>query len=175
MKSTARTDSSLVIPRMHSAEEAVPLTEAQEGLWYAQRLAPDNPIFNTAHCTDFVGTLQLPALQHAINQALLEADALSLHMIESDAGPLQYFDVTHRVQLEVVDLRHQPDAVQQAAAHMHADHNHPLDPTQAPLSRQVLFLLSDTHCQWYQRVHHLAADGYGMSLIESRALALYHE
>lgn len=175
MKSTARTDSSLVIPRMHSAEEAVPLTEAQEGLWYAQRLAPDNPIFNTAHCTDFIGSLQLPALQHAINQALLEADALSLHMIESDAGPLQYFDVTHRVQLEVVDLRHQPDAVQQAAAHMHADHNHPLDPTQAPLSRQVLFLLSDTHCQWYQRVHHLAADGYGMSLIESRALALYHE
>lgn len=175
MTSTATTDSSLVIPLMSSSEEAVPLTEAQEGLWYAQRLAPNNPIFNTAHCTDFTGTLQLYALQQAINQALLEADALSLRMIDSEQGPQQYFDATHRVQLELVDLRHLPDATAHAAAQMQADHNHPVDPTHTPLSRQVLFLLSDTHYQWYQRVHHLAADGYGMSLIESRALALYRE
>src|SRR5699024_4007516 len=56
---------------------------------------------------------------------------------------------------------------------MQAEHMTPLDPTQAPLALHRLYWLSDNHCQWYRRVHHLAADGYGMSLIEARATQLY--
>ena len=36
-----------------------PLTEAQSGLWFAQRLDPANPIFNTAHYLDIRGDLDV--------------------------------------------------------------------------------------------------------------------
>src|SRR5690606_4005189 len=54
-----------------------------------------------------------------------------------------------------------------------ADLRRPVDPVHDPLSRQVLFLCGPALALWYQRVHHLAADGYGMALIESRAIRLY--
>src|SRR5690606_15999353 len=41
------------------------------------------------------------------------------------------------------------------------------------LARHVLFILGPEHYLWYQRVHHLAADGYGMALIEGRSMQLY--
>lgn len=41
-------------PPMDSPAGAVPLTEAQEGLWYAQQLDPRNPIFNTGHYTNIL-------------------------------------------------------------------------------------------------------------------------
>ncbi len=37
----------------------------------------------------------------------------------------------------------------------------------------MLFLCGPALTLWYQRVHHLAADGYGMALIEGRAIRLY--
>ncbi len=164
---------SQAVERMTQPDQTHPLTEAQEGLWYAQRLDPLNPIFNTAHCTDFIGEFDLDLLCRAINQTLDEADALSLRMVETEDGPLQYFDGSHRPSLQVIDLRAHDNGHDLAGQAMRTDHLSPIDPTHDPLSAQQLFLLSDTHCQWYQRVHHLAADGYGMSLIENRATYLY--
>ena len=149
------------------------LTEAQEGIWYAQRLDPLNPIVNTAHCTDFMGQVELSLLVKAINQTLREADALSLRLIDTADGPRQYLDPSYCPSLEVIDLRHHADALAVSAQAMQADYLTAIDPTQTPLASQRLYRISDTHCQWYQRVHHLAADGYGMALIENRATQLY--
>ena len=47
----------------------LPLTEAQAGLWFAQRLAPENPAFNTAHAVWIEGPLDVVAFTAAANQA----------------------------------------------------------------------------------------------------------
>src|SRR5690625_711521 len=57
----------------HAQAAHHPLTEAQTGLWYAQRLAPDNPAFNTAHALWINGVLDVAALQCAADQAAREA------------------------------------------------------------------------------------------------------
>ena len=61
---SATTLMSTATPGMHA------LTEAQNGLWYAQRLDPDNPIFNTGHVIEIDGPLDMPALQEAAQRAL---------------------------------------------------------------------------------------------------------
>jgi len=61
-------------PPMDSPAGAVPLTEAQEGLWYAQQLDPRNPIFNTGHCTGIRGEVDVERLASAIERTLAEAD-----------------------------------------------------------------------------------------------------
>src|SRR5690606_9695272 len=156
-----------------ATDTPVPLTEAQEGLWYAQRLDPVNPIFNTGHCTDIRSPLNVELFQRAINITLGEADALSLRMIDAPEGPQQIFDTRHRPAAELMDLRGDAQAQERAHQFMVQDLNTPLDPTRSPLARHVLFLLDEHHFQWYQRIHHLAADGYGMALIERRVVRLY--
>lgn len=150
-----------------------PLTEAQAGLWYAQRLDPDNPIFNTGHCTDIHSPLDLDCFSRAVNQALDEAQALALRMADLPDGPAQRIDPAHRPQLEVRDLSRDPQGRANAQAWLGHDLAQPIDPTRDPLARHVLFILGPAHYLWYQRVHHLAADGYGMALIEGRSMQLY--
>ena len=152
-----------------------PLTEAQEGLWYAQRLDPANPIFNPAHCTTLRSPLDVPRFIRAVEQALAEAQSLSLHFAEGPEGPMQALDPARSPRLEVRDLRDEPQdrAQDKAWTWIRADLNRPVDPLRDPLSRQVLFLCGPSLTLWYQRVHHLAADGYGMALVEGRAIRLY--
>lgn len=150
-----------------------PLTEAQEGLWYAQRLDPLNPVFNTGHCTQIRSPLDLALFTHAVNTTLAEADALALRMVDTPDGPRQYLCAASRITLEIQDLSDTQGAGEQAQRMVQADLHTPLDPTQAPLARHILFILGPDHYLWYQRIHHLAADGYGMALIEARVVKLY--
>jgi aryl carrier-like protein len=73
--------------RMNAAALATPvaLTEAQAGLWFAQRLAPDNPSFNTAHAVWIDGPLDVAAFVAAADQAAGEAQAFALRFAE---GPM---------------------------------------------------------------------------------------
>src|SRR5690606_40899890 len=71
-------------------DRAVPLTEPQSGLWYAQRLDPQNPIFNVAHAVEIDGPLDLDAFTSAVNEAADEADALALRIVDTPSGPRQW-------------------------------------------------------------------------------------
>ncbi|PBJ82321.1 non-ribosomal peptide synthetase [Lysobacteraceae bacterium NML93-0399] len=154
-------------------DAGAPLTEAQAGLWYAQRLAPDNPAFNTAHALWIDGPLDVAAFARAADRAMDEAPALRMRMRETADGPRQWIDPSHRPALEVIDLSADPDAETSARAAMTRDRHTPVDPARDRLALQRLYLLGGARAVWYLRVHHLATDGYGMALLTERACALY--
>ncbi|MBF1263053.1 MAG: non-ribosomal peptide synthetase, partial [Lautropia mirabilis] len=171
-------------PPMDSPAGAVPLTEAQEGLWYAQQLDPRNPIFNTGHCTSIRGEVDVERLASAIERTLAEADALSLAFIDTEEGPRQYFDVARRPVLERLTLPGDAAGRAEAERLMQADLRTPIDPRTTALARHLLIRFTPATdadsadsalptVLWFQRVHHLAADGYGMALIEQRAMQHY--
>ncbi|EML7990799.1 enterobactin synthase subunit F [Stenotrophomonas maltophilia] len=161
---------------MNAAALATPvaLTEAQSGLWFAQRLAPDNPSFNTAHAVWIDGPLDVAAFVAAADQAAGEAQAFALRFAEgADGQPLQWHDPSHVPLLSVRDLSGETDPASAARALMQADRISAVDPTRDRISQQVLFDLGGQRWVWYLRVHHLAADGYGMALFTDRVCALY--
>lgn len=150
------------------------LTEAQAGLWFAQRLAPDNPSFNTAHAVWIEGPLDVAAFVAAADQAAGETQAFALRFAEgADGQPLQWHDPAHVPLLSVRDVSLEADAAAAARSLMHADRLSPVDPTRDRISQQVLLDLGGQRWVWYLRVHHLAADGYGMALFTDRVCALY--
>ncbi|WP_421574985.1 amino acid adenylation domain-containing protein [Stenotrophomonas maltophilia] len=150
------------------------LSEAQAGLRYAQRLAPDNPAFNTAHAVWIEGALDVAAFARAADQAAQEAEALALRIVEDAQGaPGQWLDPQHTPTLQVLDLSDQPDPAAAAREAMQRDRLSPVDPARDRLSQQRLFLLGPARSVWYLRVHHLATDGYGMGLLTERVCALY--
>ncbi len=150
-----------------------PLTEAQEGLWHAQRLDPANPIFNTGQFVDIRGTVDVEAFRQAVNAALDEADALAVRIVESSHGPGQIEDEFSRARLEIVDLTSTAEPVRRARQVMRRDLQTPLDLGRDPLARTVLFMLPRERYFWYHRVHHMASDGYGTALLTARICDLY--
>ena len=150
-----------------------PLTEAQSGLWYAQRLAPDNPAFNTAHALWIDGGLDVAAFARAADRAARESTALRLRMRDGVDGPHQVLDQAHLPRLEMVDLSGQPDPEAAARAAMLRDRDTPTGPCRDRLAVQRLYLVGGGRFAWYFRVHHLATDGYGMALFTDRVCALY--
>lgn len=152
----------------------VALTEAQAGLWFAQRLAPDNPSFNTAHAVWIDGPLDVAAFLAAVDQAAAEAEAFALRFAErADGQPVQWHEPAHVPRLSVRDVSAEAQPASVARALMQADRLSAVDPTRDRISQQVLFDLGGQRWVWYLRVHHLAADGYGMALFTDRVCALY--
>ncbi len=152
-----------------------PLSEAQQGLWYAQRLAPDNPVFNCGHALWLEGKLELAAFTDAANRAARECQSLALAMRATTDGAEQWLDEVRYPPLEIIDLAAETDAKAAARAQMQADMARPVDPERDRLARQILFHLRDNRWCWYQRAQHLATDGYGMALWSQRVAELYAE
>lgn len=146
---------------------ALPLTEAQEGLWYAQALDPGNPILNTGQYLDLRGPVDLQALQAALTRMIAETEALRLRFDNGPDGPCQWLSKEVPTPA-IINLSNHPEPQAEAIARMHADSNHPLDLANDPVAAFTIFLLGPNHCLLYERIHHLAIDGYGMVLVTNR-------
>ncbi|MDO5622758.1 MAG: amino acid adenylation domain-containing protein [Paracoccus sp. (in: a-proteobacteria)] len=149
-----------------------PLTEAQEGLWYAQALDPASPILNTGQYLDLTGPIDLDALRLALTRTLAETEALRLRFASGPDGPVQWLH-PEAVLPQVVDLSARPDAEAHALAEMLADSDRPVALATKPAARFTLFILGADRCLIYERIHHLAIDGYGMVLVTNRIAEHY--
>lgn len=155
----------------YPTQALTPLTEAQEGLWYAQALDPSNPILNTGQYLEILGPLDRDALAQAVSRTIAEAGALSLRFVATDQGPRQVTGLPPM--LGFADLSVQPDAEGQARAMMLEDSTRPVDLAHQPAAAFILFVLGPERHFLYERIHHLAIDGYGMVLVSNRIAQHY--
>jgi len=142
-------------------------------MWYAQRLDPSNPVFNTAHSLEVRGPLDIAAFRAALDQATEEAAGLSIRVVDRPEGPAQVVDPALHPQLEIVDFRRRADAPRAAEAWIANDLATPVRLESGPLAVERLFVLADDHHLWYHRAHHIAIDGYGTTLLIRRVCDLY--
>lgn len=150
-----------------------PLTEAQTGLWYTQRIDPANPILNTGQYLDIAGLLDVEAFRTAVDATVGEAEALSLRFEDRADGPVQVVDPSRRPFLEVVDVSGADDPAAEALAQIGADTSTPLDLARDRIAAFRLYRLSDERHFFYERIHHLAIDGFGMVLVTNRVAERY--
>ncbi len=148
-----------------------PLSDAQDGLWYAQRMDPQNPIYNTGQYVEIDGPLNAEALAEAVRIAMAESTALTISIVEREDGLRQVEG--DPVTLHQVDCRGRPAPEMEAQDRITRDMNTPVDPTRDPLAVQRLFHLGSDRYIWYTRVHHLVIDGYGTALLNKRICDLY--
>ncbi|GAA4432952.1 hypothetical protein GCM10023148_38550 [Actinokineospora soli] len=65
------------------------LTAAQAGIWYAQQLDPDNPIYNAGEYLRVAGRLDPGVLDRALRRVLTEAETLRARVVAHEDGPRQ--------------------------------------------------------------------------------------
>ena len=148
------------------------LTGAQPGIWFAQRLDPENTVYNTADRIDIRGPVDVAALRRAIERCMAEAEIFRARFTERYGEPELHLDGGIRP-VAVADLRGEPDPQAAAEAWIAADLDRPQDLVTGRLYTQALLRLADDHVVWYQRIHHILVDAYALILLVDRVAELY--
>ncbi|HWQ42482.1 MAG TPA: amino acid adenylation domain-containing protein [Desulfosporosinus sp.] len=157
----------------NSQEVSWALSGAQSGIWFAQQLEPENPIYNTGEYIEIKGTLDPEYFEGALRQAVKEAESLHVQFGENVNGPWQVIRSAPDFPLYFIDVSTEENPRQAAETWMKDDLSHPIDLRVDPLFCQALFKVAANRSFWYQRIHHIVMDGFGFSLIAQRVASIY--
>ena len=152
-----------------------PLTPAQERLWFLQNLAPDDASYNIFSSHRLRGTLDVAALRSAFDAVVARHEPLRTRYPESADGPRQLVLPAAPVALEQIDLSGLGTGEREDAAHrLVAERtNAPFDlVTCAPIRVTLLRLAPDEHVLCVV-VHHIAADGWSMTVLARELSEVY--
>ncbi|WP_369165426.1 amino acid adenylation domain-containing protein [Streptomyces sp. AFD10] len=158
---------------MSTHRERLPLTEAQLGLWSAQRLDPANPVYLTAEYVELTGPLDERAFTAAVTRAVGEADGLSVRFVAHGDDVHQETGAVPPPDPEVLDLRAADDPHGAALAWMEQERSTPVDIEAGPLHRHALLRTGERRWLWYHRCHHILLDAYGYARLAERVAELY--
>ncbi|MFB7506873.1 amino acid adenylation domain-containing protein [Streptomyces broussonetiae] len=151
-----------------------PLLAAQEGIWTGQRLDPDSPAYNTAEYVHIDGPVDTGVLDAALHHVVAETEALNVTFAADDQGrPWQTDAPVGDWRLHTADLTGEPDPHTAALTWMDQDMARPVDLTRDPVFGHALLRIAADQYIWYHRVHHIALDGFGLSLVARRVAQVY--
>ncbi|WP_278342538.1 condensation domain-containing protein, partial [Parageobacillus thermoglucosidasius] len=151
----------------------LPLSGAQAGIWFAQQLDPENPIYNTGEYIEINGPVDPALFEKTLRHVLVEAESLHARFGEDENGPWQTIDPSPDFPFYFMDVSTAENPQEEAMLWMKKDLSKPVDLTCGPLFTEALFKLSDHRFFWYQRIHHIAIDGFGFSLIAQKVAQVY--
>ena len=122
--------------------EALALSSAQLGIWFAQKLDSDSAAYNIGEYIEIEGAVVLPLFERALRQVVAEAQSLRLRFVEQGGEPRQWVGEPAVFALPIVDVS--VAAAPRAAAEtwMKADLARPVDPTAGPLFGFAIFKAS---------------------------------
>ncbi|MFL1901237.1 amino acid adenylation domain-containing protein [Streptomyces tauricus] len=160
-------------PRTDPSTGHLPLTAAQRGLWFAQRIDVENPSYNVAEYADIHGPVDRAMLRAAVEQVAVEAEALRVTFGDDDGVPFQRIGSRADIDVPLVDLSGAEDPHGEALRRMESALRQPADIVTGPLVSMTLYRLAPARHLFHQQVHHLALDGFGAALALARIAEVY--
>jgi len=153
------------IPRRQQ-EKALPLSFAQQRLWFLDQLEPGSAAYNISTAFRHNGALDLVALNRAINVVVSRHEILRTSFSTADREPVQVIDETLICDLPFVDVRDLPADNRQAEVRRLATENarRPFDLAKAPLFRLCLVRLGETEHILLLTIHHIVSDAWSLDI-----------
>ncbi|MBD2040985.1 amino acid adenylation domain-containing protein, partial [Microcoleus sp. FACHB-672] len=153
----------------------LPLSFAQERLWFLEKLRPATAFYNIATTIKMAGRLNPNVLEQSLNEILRRHEALRSSFTTVDGQPVQAVAATVHLKLPIFDLRSLSETKREAETERLTveEAQRPFDLAQAPLVRATLLQLSDTEHILLLTVHHIVSDGWSMGLLHREMLAIY--
>jgi len=172
-----RSGQDLQIPAIEPArrDSALPLSFAQERLWFLNQLEPNSAAYNISAMIHLSGSLHRTALERSLNEIIGRHEVLRTTVEALDGRPVQVIAPTATNTLPVVDLLDLAEAERQATVVRQAtmDGQHPFDLARGPLMRTTLLRIGDTEYVLLLTMHHIISDGWSMGVLVRELTALY--
>jgi amino acid adenylation domain-containing protein len=162
------------IPRRRQAGP-VPLSFAQQRLWFLQQLEPASAAYNIPVAYRLKGVLDVVALERALEALVGRHEVLRTTFADAEDAPVQVVAPTARVTLPVVDLSASRDPEREARRAAAAEARAAFDLERGPVLRCKLLRLAPCDHVLVLTVHHIASDGWSMGVLLRELGALYRE
>jgi natural product biosynthesis luciferase-like monooxygenase protein len=153
-----------------------PASFGQERLWFLRELDVGGMAsYHIPFALRIDGPLQLPALQHAINQIVARHESLRTSFAFVDGELRQVISPSATVALPVVDVSDRPEPAQTARIRQLSLDiaQRPFDFEHGPLLRTLLLRLAETRHLLIVVMHHIVSDGWSVDIFLRELAALY--
>ena len=153
----------------------LPLSFAQQRLWFFDQWEPGSPAYNTQGAVRLEGPLDVAVLRQALVEILRRHEALRTTFVVVDGQPCQVIALEPSLDLPVVDLRALPEqAREEAARRLAAEGEIKLfDLATGPLLRVTALRLDDQEYVLLMTTHHIVCDGWSSGVLVRELAALY--
>lgn len=153
----------------------MPLSFAQQRLWFLAQLAPDDPSYNVPAAIELCGELNAPLLERALNEVVRRHESLRTTFAVAAGQPSQTVWPYVALPLPVVDLSGLADderdiAVRRLAA---AQARRPFDLAAGPLLRWTLLRRGAADHVLAVTLHHIVTDAWSAEILVRELAALY--
>ncbi|WP_017735410.1 non-ribosomal peptide synthetase [Pseudomonas sp. CBZ-4] len=155
-------------------DEAVPLSFAQQRLWFLALLEGANTAYNIPIGLRLRGQLHVEALQRALARIVARHETLRSRFAQhGDEARVLILPPEDVLPLQVQDLRHHAQPQQALEALIHGEASAPFDLERGPLLRGRLIVMADDHHVLLLTLHHIVSDGGSMGVLTRELMALY--
>ncbi|MCU1347301.1 MAG: amino acid adenylation domain protein, partial [Acidobacteria bacterium] len=155
--------------------EPLPLSFAQQRLWFIDRLEEGSVQYNIPIALRLTGNLDLPALQRSLDQIVERHEVIrSTYHLHGETGvqvvqPARPLSIV-RTDLSKVDGAGRETRIEQL---LRSESERPFDLTSDLMLRVQLVTLSDREHILLFTMHHIASDGWSMGVLVKELVALY--
>jgi amino acid adenylation domain-containing protein len=155
--------------------EDLPLSFAQQRLWFLDQLEPGTPAYVITGRRRFLGPLDPNALGNAFTELVRRHESLRATFIKKHGVPVQQITAPMSITPQLVDLEALPALDRDAAARQiileRAQEGFDLE--HGPLLRAVLIRFGPEDHELLVSVHHIVADGWSMGILGRELDTLY--
>jgi amino acid adenylation domain-containing protein len=156
-------------------EQPLPLSFAQEGLWFFDHLQPGSPVYIIRSVLRIAGTLNVEALQRSLQEIVNRHEALRTTFSAADGAAVQVIAPGMAMSLPVIDLAAMAEGAREEAARriVEEEGRRSFDLTKGPLFRVQLVRLGREEHLLLLTVHHIVADGWSLEVLYEELSVLY--
>ncbi len=157
------------------SEGPVPLSFAQEGLWFLDQLHPGSAAYNMRVVVELRTSLDEDALGRALDEIARRHEILRTAFLAPEGHPVSVAGPPYSVPLARFDLRDlpEPERAARAEAHVREEADRPFDLTRGQPVRAVIAHLADERHWLAVIVHHIVFDGWSAGILLRELAALY--
>jgi amino acid adenylation domain-containing protein len=153
----------------------LPLSFAQERLWFIDRMDPGSTVYNIATPLRLAGPLDVRALERALSEMVRRHEVLRTRFAVVDGAPVQRIEPPETFRLAHDDLSALPEGEREArlAELAAAEARTPFDLEAGPLFRARLVRASADDHLLLVGMHHAITDGWGSGVFWRELVTLY--
>ncbi|MCZ8192410.1 MAG: condensation domain-containing protein, partial [Microcystis sp. LE19-338.1B] len=156
--------------------EELPLSYAQQRLWFLDQLEPNSPFYNISLALHLTGSLQVDVLEKSLQEIIQRHESLRTNFATIEGNPVQIIKPESNWQLTLVNGKDSPKYREEQEIKKWLEiHSHqPFDLANDSLIRATLLKLSDTEHFLLICLHHIVSDGWSMGVFIEELTTLYN-
>src|SRR5262249_38054349 len=177
LEQALRTQSGLQVPPPQPAEreETIPLSFAQQRLWFLHQLEPSGSAYNIPAALHLKGALKIGILIRCINEIIRHHESLRTTFAVVDGSLVQNITPALELEMPLVNLSALSETEQQARVQssIAEEASRPFDLTRGPMLRALLLRLAEDEHVLLLTAHHISADGWSVRVFMRELATLY--